>query len=168
VSDLGDGEIVGPQSDVGHFEILGRRVPVSLGAGGAGRIVSGGDDSRGRLRARPVGFGDVLLALDPNVGTGLEASLAVAGDSDGAVGANAMLFRSPSSGRFYSRPDPDKDPFVVVGAIIDAGQPVCMLEVMKTYSRIRYDGAKAKVVTIRPADQDDLEEGDVILELEPV
>ena len=43
-----------------------------------------------------------------------------------------------------------------------------MLEVMKTYSRVRYDGPRARVVAIRPVDEDDLEEDDVILELEPV
>ena len=82
-----------------------------------------------------------------------------------------MLFTSPSSGRFYHRAAPDKPAFVSVGQILERGQTIGLLEVMKTFTRINYDDPKlpvrAKVVAILAGDQADLARGDVILRLEP-
>jgi acetyl-CoA carboxylase biotin carboxyl carrier protein len=82
------------------------------------------------------------------------------------------VFRSPSAGRYYGRPSPDKPPFVSVGDEVHEGQVVGLLEVMKTFTRIPYGGAvlprRAKVTRIVPSDEEDLDQGSPILELEPV
>ena len=110
------------------------------------------------LDARP--RADAVVATEA-----VSASPAVA-TSTGPVLCAAM------SGRFYARPSPDKDPFISEGAVIETGDPVGVLEVMKTFQRIVYGGAdlpaRARVVRIAPADGDDLAAGDVILELEAV
>jgi acetyl-CoA carboxylase biotin carboxyl carrier protein len=81
-----------------------------------------------------------------------------------------LTFRSPSSGRFYARPAPDRDPFVKPGDIVKRGAAVAMLEVMKTFNRIQLAGDDLpdalRVVRVLPADGDDVEAGDVLLELE--
>lgn len=44
--------------------------------------------------------------------------------------------RAPMVGSFYSRPSPDQPPFVEVGAKVQAGDPLCLIEVMKLYTTI--------------------------------
>lgn len=160
------GEVVVGDQRIGSLEILGRRVSVAApaAAGGAVVAVAGGGES-----ARvAVGFGESLLVLDPEVG-----GIALSDDNGADVGGDTeLVFRAPSGGRFYGRPAPDKAAFVAVGDVIKTGQPIYMLEVMKTFSRVRYAGeglpAAARVVAIRPSDQDDIEHGDIVLELEAV
>jgi len=43
---------------------------------------------------------------------------------------------APSLGVFYRRPAPDQPPFVEVGDRVDKDAPLCLLEVMKMYSRV--------------------------------
>ena len=44
-------------------------------------------------------------------------------------------------GTFYRRPSPDETPFVEVGARVEAGDPVCLIEVMKLYTTIEVPAA---------------------------
>lgn len=160
------GEVVVGDQKIGSLEILGRRVIVATPAAAGGAVVAvAGDGESVRVA---VGFGELLLVLDPEVG-----GVVLADDSGADVGGDTeLVFRAPSGGRFYSRPAPDRAAFVAVGDVIKTGQPVYMLEVMKTFSRVRYAGdglpAEARVVAIRPSDQDDIEHGDIVLELEPL
>jgi acetyl-CoA carboxylase biotin carboxyl carrier protein len=121
-----------------------------------------------RLARRPVGFGDTLVTLNPEVVAGLDAGAEPTAIA--STGAGGLLFPSPSSGRYYARPSPDKEPFVRVGESISEGQTVGLLEVMKTFTRVQYGGkglpARAKIVRVVPGDQDDLAAGDAILEVE--
>ncbi len=45
-----------------------------------------------------------------------------------------VAVRAPMVGSFYRRPSPDARPFVEVGGRIKAGDPVCLIEVMKLYT----------------------------------
>ena len=71
------------------------------------------------------------------------------------------------SGRFYSRPSPTEAPFVVEGDAVHHGQTIGLLEVMKTFNRLVYQGeslpTKAIVEKIVPSDGDDVIRGDAIL-----
>ena len=44
---------------------------------------------------------------------------------------------SPLPGIFYTKPGPDKEPFVQPGGRIEAGGPVGIVEVMKQFTEIR-------------------------------
>lgn len=46
------------------------------------------------------------------------------------------LFKSPMLGVFYSAPKPGEPPFVQEGALVGAGDTLCIIEVMKLYSTI--------------------------------
>jgi acetyl-CoA carboxylase biotin carboxyl carrier protein len=54
--------------------------------------------------------------------------------------------------------------------VIERGQTIGLLEVMKTFTRINYDNpklpARARILAVVAADQADLDRGDVILQLE--
>jgi acetyl-CoA carboxylase biotin carboxyl carrier protein len=73
------------------------------------------------------------------------------------------------SGRFYSRPSPNDPPFVSAGEIVQRGQTIGLLEVMKTFNRLVYQGdalpERAVVEKIVPGEGDDVVRGDVILAL---
>lgn len=44
--------------------------------------------------------------------------------------------RAPMVGSFYRKPSPDQPPFVEIGARVEAGDPLCLIEVMKLYTTI--------------------------------
>lgn len=165
------GDAVTEGSSIGELEVLGvlhvLRVPSEV----RGRVVERGGDDRACI---PVQWGEVLLVVD--AGAAAEPATAEpAGRTSAAVseGGGGVVLRATTSGRFYSRPAPDRPPFVTEGSEIGAGDPVCLLEVMKTFNRFAYEPAsasglpeRARVVRVVPADGDDLAVGDPILELE--
>jgi acetyl-CoA carboxylase biotin carboxyl carrier protein len=162
------GSLVFPGSAVGRLEVLGELHPLSAPPGAHGLVLERGADAEGRAR-RPVGYDDLLLVLDPEVG---QADAELEAEAEAASNSGGLSFRAPSSGRFYARPAPDKPPFVKVGDEIRSGQTVAVLEVMKTFNRVQYGGGglpdPARVVAVVPSDGDDLASGDPILEVEPV
>ena len=55
--------------------------------------------------------------------------------------SGSKTITSPIVGTFYRRPAPDKDPYVKVGDVIDAGQIVCIVEAMKMMNEIKSEFA---------------------------
>lgn len=99
-----------------------------------------------------------------------ETPTALAQATKPAIDVQGLIFRAPLAGRVYFRPSPDKPPFVDVGGVISRGTTVCMLEVMKSFNRIGYDGdslpERARVGGFLIADGADVELGTPILQLE--
>jgi len=154
------GDLVVRGHAIGELEVLGRRTRVN--AGDVGGVVQGDNIPRA------VGFGDPLVVLDTaaQLATGV-AGVAGAQASPSTVG---LVFRAPTSGRFYGRSSPEKPPFVSVGDELAQGATICLLEVMKTFHRVTYGGAglpeRAKVLAILVADGADVTAGDALLSLE--
>jgi acetyl-CoA carboxylase biotin carboxyl carrier protein len=154
---------------IGWIEILGVAHRLRAPAGALGVVVD--DGPHAELARRPVDYGARLLTLDPEaLGGALAVEAAAASAPLSADGS--LLFTASSSGRFYARPAPDKPRFVELGQVIERGQTIGLLEVMKTFTRVNYDDpklpARAKIRAIVAADQVDLDRGDVILQLEQV
>jgi len=155
------------QGDViGELDILGRTVRITAPAiRGLVKLPPGP-----MLARRAVAYGDVLFTVATDVAIGaVAASAAQAGDARGAQG---IVFRAPTSGRFYGRPTPDKPPFVQAGIELATGATVCLLEVMKTFHRVTYGGndvpPRARVRDVLVADGADVNQGDALLALEPL
>ena len=164
----GVGTLVRPGATVGELETLGGRVRLLAPAGAFGAVMStDGDLAWTELARRPVDFGRELLRLDPAVAGQAETDAAEAA----AAAAGGMVFKSPTAGRFYARPSPDKAPFVSAGDVIETGHTVALLEVMKTFNRVGYGGSglpdRARVLRVVPTDGDDVGRGEPLLELEP-
>jgi len=53
-----------------------------------------------------------------------------------SVPAGSIGVCAPTVGVFYQRPSPKEKPFVEVGQRVRAGDPLCLIEVMKLYSTI--------------------------------
>lgn len=157
-----EGSIVVPGDSAGGLETLGRvrGLEVPEGVRGIVRDVFDVDKARS-----PVDYATVLFVVDPSVAG------AVAVSEEKAASAEGLRFVAPMSGRFYQRPSPDKPVFVKAGDTITKGQAIGLLEVMKTFNRVLYEGDElpdtAKVVEVVPADGDDINRGDAILILSP-
>lgn len=61
---------------------------------------------------------------------------------------NLIPFKSPMIGTFYRASSPDKDPFVKVGDSISKGNVLCIIEAMKLFNEIEYEGVEGKIVKI--------------------
>lgn len=157
------GDIVRGGSVLGMLEVLGQAIElVAPEVGGA--VVALRDP---QLARTPVDHGAMLVTLDPRA-TAIGATVATAAAS--GTQATGIVFRAPTSGRFYGRSSPDKPPFVSVGDELAQGATICLLEVMKTFHRVTYGGAglpeRARVREILVADGADVSAGDPLLGLD--
>jgi acetyl-CoA carboxylase biotin carboxyl carrier protein len=148
--------LVAPGDVIGELEVLGRLIHVvAPQVRGLVRLPAGP-----RLARQPVAYGDELFRVEAGEIAGVEAQ------TDAAHAVQGLVFRAPTSGRFYSRPGADKPPFVAAGVELALGATVCLLEVMKTFHRVTYDGARAKVREVLVADGADVNQGDPLLALD--
>lgn len=138
---------------VGALEVLGATHELVVPAGAAGYVTNKPD-------GRSVQFGDVLVELAPGGVAGVAKTTTTA-----AAETQGLVFRAPTSGRFYSRSTPDKPPFVSAGDELATGATVCLLEVMKTFHRVHYPGERVKVLAVLVKDGDDVNAGDPLLSL---
>jgi acetyl-CoA carboxylase biotin carboxyl carrier protein len=65
-----------------------------------------------------------------------KTSPTAAAPAPAADGGDGITVSSPMVGTFYCRPSPEEEPFVTVGSKVAAGDPICMIEVMKLYTTI--------------------------------
>lgn len=59
-----------------------------------------------------------------------------AADVEGSEQPQNNFINAPMPSRFYRAPSPEEPPFVEVGDIVSVGEPVAVLEVMKTYNPV--------------------------------
>ena len=57
-------------------------------------------------------------------------------ETEGGTQTHNAFINAPMPSRFYRSPAPDEPPFVKVGDIVATGEPVAVLEVMKTYNPV--------------------------------
>ncbi len=77
------------------------------------------------------------------------------------------VFVAPSSGRFYTKPSPDKAPFASPGDVLKKGQAIGLLEVMKTFNRVLYDGPEGVTLAeFLVEDGADVDDGDALFRFE--
>ncbi|MCC6792949.1 MAG: biotin carboxyl carrier domain-containing protein [Thermomicrobiales bacterium] len=79
--------------------------------------------------------GDVTLRLRRDGGEWVEGAPAEESPAT-ASRPDSVEVVAPVLGTFYRRSAPDQPPFVEVGQQIEAGQTLCVLEVMKTYHEV--------------------------------
>ena len=144
---------------IGELEVLGRitRV-VAPRVRGLVHL----DDHAAR---RAVSYGDVLMRVEAV--TEIGAAAPAPQPTAARAAAAGLVFRAPTSGRFYGRPSPDKPPFVTAGMELATGTTICLLEVMKTFHRVTYAGDPARVREVLVADGADVDSGTPLLALDP-
>ncbi|MDB5283403.1 MAG: acetyl-CoA carboxylase, biotin carboxyl carrier protein [Bacteroidota bacterium] len=81
----------------------------------------------------------------------------VATKTAAAPNENLVTFRSPMVGTFYRKPGADKDPFVKVGDPIKSGDVLCIIEAMKLFNEIEFDGVEGKILKVLVEDSSPVE-----------
>jgi oxaloacetate decarboxylase alpha subunit len=77
-----------------------------------------------------------------------------------------LVIESPMVGNFYLSPSPGEAPFVVVGARVEVGQTVCLLEAMKLFNELKSEHAGV-VRKVLAQDASGVEFGQPLFELDP-
>jgi biotin carboxyl carrier protein len=159
------GDVLRPGDVLGTLEVLGAAIRVLAPVGTRGAIVERIGDGRGEFA---VAHGQPLCVLDPEAA----GAAATAATVSAASSAGGLVFPSPLSGRFYARPAPGKPAFVAVGDVLETGQTLGMLEIMKTFHRVTFRGdglpPRARIVALLVTDEDDVTIGQPLVRLEDV
>jgi biotin carboxyl carrier protein len=161
------GALLGPGSRIGLLSQLNRRFLMVLPNDAAGGIADGVP----KQRALAVEYGQMLFKMEPvgevAIGAGRQARESGGVSSGSALSEGTRAIVSPTDGVFYRKPSPDAAPFVEPGSRIRRGQPVGLVEVMKTFNQILYDGPgcpeEAEVVEVRCEDAQEVSAGQVLM-----
>ena len=93
------------------------------------------------------------------------AAPAVAASAESAADDNYETINSPIVGSFYRKPSPEADSFVEVGAVVEAGQTVCLVEAMKLFNEIEAE-FKCKIIDVLKEDAAPVEFGEPLFKVE--
>ncbi len=78
---------------------------------------------------------------------------------------NLVVIEAPMVGTFYSKANPDAEPFVKVGASVQSETVVCIIEAMKVFNEIPAE-VRGKVVEIMVQDQEPVEFGKPLFKID--
>jgi len=73
------------------------------------------------------------------------------------VNENVITFKSPMVGTFYRKPGADKEAYVKVGDVVKGGDVLCIIEAMKLFNEIEFDGGEGRIVKILADDSSPVE-----------
>ena len=79
--------------------------------------------------------------------------------AESAADDNYETINSPIVGSFYRKPSPEAESFVEVGAVVEAGQTVCLVEAMKLFNEIEAE-FKCKIIDVLKEDAAPVEFGE--------
>lgn len=82
------------------------------------------------------------------------------------AGDDLHLIKSPIVGTFYGSPSPGSEPFVKVGAYVEAGQTLCIVEAMKLMNEIESD-ASGEVIRVFAENGQPVEYGQPLFGVRP-
>jgi acetyl-CoA carboxylase biotin carboxyl carrier protein len=129
--------------------------------------------------------GDVKLVVRRNGATGPAAAVSERPDRPSAAApkparremreaspviettAGQSEVTAPMVGTFYRAPSPDAPAFVEIGSVVRAGQPLCIIEVMKLFTTINAD-VDGRVAQIGAENGELVEFGRTLFVIEPV
>lgn len=118
------------------------------------------------IRLRRGGAGDAPVAypaapVGPAVPVAPSTSAAPPADD-----SDLLTIKSPTVGTFYSRPNPESEPFVKVGQDISADTTVCVIEAMKVFNEIAAE-VSGTIVSVLVDDEEAVEFGKPLFKVRP-
>jgi len=123
-------------------------------------------DSRIRVVRATAPVTSVTVAQPAPRSAGPAAAAPTPVSEEATLAAHPGAVASPMVGVAYLSPEPGSPPFVSVGQSVTAGQPLLLIEAMKTFNQIKApkDGTVARVLVTNGAP---VEYGEVLMILEP-
>ncbi len=159
----GEGQTLTAGDVAGVLTTLGSSRELLVPEGVSGVVVS----ARPERVLAPVDFGAELYELAPLA----TAAFGAAPASSSSAANGALVFRSPSAGRFWQRGAPGEPALASVGDVVEAGRALGLIEVMKTFTLVSYaarDGlpAKARIARVLVEDGAEVSDRTPLFELE--
>ena len=112
-----------------------------------------------------VQFSAPMGSAAPSAPAHVAAPAAAAVAAEPVVDDKYETINSPIVGSFYRKPSPEADAFADVGAIVEAGQTVCLVEAMKLFNEIEAE-FKCKIIEILKDDAAPVEFGEPLFKVE--
>ncbi len=78
-----------------------------------------------------------------------------------------LAIRSPMVGTFYRAPNPDSEPYVEIGSVVEKGAVVCIIEAMKMMNEIQAE-QRGRVTRVLVENAEPVEYEQPLFVLEPV
>ena len=72
--------------------------------------------------------------------------------------ANIVTICSPMVGTFYSKANPDAEPYVKIGDSVDADSTICIIEAMKVFNEIPAE-VRGRIVTVLVDNEEPVDHG---------
>jgi len=85
--------------------------------------------------------------------------------TDSAAAPGTITINSPMVGTFYSRPNPESEPFVQVGSVIREDTVICIVEAMKVFNEIPAE-CRGKIVEVLVQDNQAVDFGKPLFRVE--
>lgn len=155
------GLLVGPGTPAGTVRRLTERVTLVVPEGVSGTV----EILSPRDLASAVSYGEALFAV--HAGASATSRVGTAARPVVSTGGHAVV--APTDGVFYRSPSPGAKAYVAVGDRVAPGQPIGLIEVMKTFSPIVYGGGglpdEAEVVALIAGDGEEVRMGQPLVEV---
>jgi len=151
-----DGSFLLGGSFIGKLRVLNVTYDLHLPADAYGRVIIDSELDK----SIPVAYGQELFRLNPETKL-VEAEKEIMHKKEGTfdIEEEGFIVRAFTDGIFYRRPSPDEPPFVVEGQKIEKGKALGLIEIMKTFNHIIFDGTdKSDSGVIAKILIDDMEE----------
>ena len=131
-------------TQLGTLMILGKRIPLVLPIDGVhqGRVLECKAIDHAHENYAQCGYRSVLYTATLRGESTLEDST----QDSATLHQDAQLIESPIDGTVYYAPSPDQPPFIEVGQEIQPGDVVALIEVMKFFYEIKYEGNQSATV----------------------
>ena len=144
------------ETDITEFEMENADEKIVIKRGTAGQIIQ----MAAPTMSAPMGM-PMMSAAAPSPATALAPVVA----PTAVVDDKFETINSPIVGTFYRKSSPEAPPFVEVGAVVDKGQTVCLVEAMKLFNEIEAD-FRCKIVEILKNDASPVEFGEPLFKVE--
>ncbi|MCY4050415.1 MAG: acetyl-CoA carboxylase biotin carboxyl carrier protein [Gammaproteobacteria bacterium] len=80
--------------------------------------------------------------------------------------SHGVAVTSPMVGTFFASSEPDAEPFVQVGSVVNTDDTLCILEAMKTFNQVKSDIAGI-VISVLKSSGDPVEYGETLFIIDP-
>jgi acetyl-CoA carboxylase biotin carboxyl carrier protein len=141
------------ETDITEFEMENADEKIVIKRGTAGQIIQ----VAAPTMSAPMGMPMMSAAPAP--------ALAAVAAPTTVVDDKFETINSPIVGTFYRKSSPEAPPFVEVGAVVEKGQTVCLVEAMKLFNEIEAD-FRCKIVEIIKDDATPVEFGEPLFKVE--